>query len=194
MSGRGSYRGYGGYPTARGEPDCCGCFPLDCGVRTLFFLTVLGAIGTLVNIVVGAIEEQWFVFIQLLMLLPASYTLFWVLQWVQRDSYPSRYRIGEGFLWMAIVNILINVVILFVVIFAFEEFREKDADEEDFHSYYAGRYNHTGGYGGYPMPNDGYGGGYPAYNGRVPISQNYPDEPYFNSNLQTAYYANSSAA
>ena len=65
------------------EPDCCGCFPLDCGVRTLFFLVFLGAIGIILNIIMGLISRQWFVLIQLLMLPPAIFTLYYVLQWLQ---------------------------------------------------------------------------------------------------------------
>lgn len=95
-----------------------------------------------------------------------------------------------------IVSILVNLTILFIVIFAFEELStRKNEYEEEFDTYYAGRYNHTNGaYGTYPLPNYGYGGGYPAYNGRIPIPQNYPDVPYFNHNLNSAYYANSTGA
>ena len=104
------------------EPDCCGCFPLECGVRTLFFLTFLGAIGTIVNIIIGATEGQWFVLFQVLMLPPAIFTLFYVLQWMQMDNFYNRNKISQGFRCMFITNVIVNLVILFVVIFAINEF------------------------------------------------------------------------
>lgn len=70
--------------------DCCICFPLECGVRTLFFLVLIGVIGVIVNIIIGAVEEWWYVFIQLLMLVPAAYTLFYIGMWIQRDNFPTR--------------------------------------------------------------------------------------------------------
>lgn len=76
------------------EPDCCGCFPLECGVRTLFFLLFLGLIGTVANIIWGAVEEQWYVFIQLLLIPIILYTLFWIMQWLNNDNFRNRYKIS----------------------------------------------------------------------------------------------------
>jgi len=104
------------------DPDCCGCFPLECGVRTLFFLLIIGTIGTIVNIIIGAVEEWWYVFIQVLWLIPAAYTICYIIVWAQRDDFLTRYKIGNGFAVMAITAILVNLIILFIVIFALEEF------------------------------------------------------------------------
>ena len=108
------------------EPDCCGCFPLECGVRTLFFLTFIGLIGTIVNIIIGATSGQWFVLFQLLMVPPALFTLFYVLQWMQSDNFYNRNKISQGFRCMFITNVIVNLVILFLVIFAINEFWDSE--------------------------------------------------------------------
>jgi len=64
------------------------------------------------------------------MLLPAIYTLFWVLQWMNMDTFRARYKISQGFQCMFITNIFVNLVILFVVIFALNEFWESDEADE----------------------------------------------------------------
>ena len=60
MSGRGD----GGPMTRRPvEEDCCGCVPIETGVRVLFFGVILAWIAVVVNIIIGAVEEWWYVFI-----------------------------------------------------------------------------------------------------------------------------------
>lgn len=111
----------GGYPTAY-EPDCCGCFPLGCGVRTLFFLVFLFTLGVIINVIIGAVNEEWFSMIQLLLLPGAFFTIFYILMWMQQDNFYNRNKISQGFRCMFIVNILVNLVILVLVVFAIEEF------------------------------------------------------------------------
>lgn len=123
------------------EPDCCGCFPLECGVRTLFFLTFLGAVLTIINIIVGAVEEQWYVFIEILILIPVAYTLFWVLAWFQTDNFGVRYRISQGFLYMVIVGVTVQVIVLIVIIAAFDEWWANTNADEEFDKYYRERYD-----------------------------------------------------
>jgi len=53
-----------------GEPDCCLCFPLNCGVLTLFMLTAVALTVLLVNIIGMLANEQWYVLIQVLMIVP----------------------------------------------------------------------------------------------------------------------------
>ena len=60
MSGRGD-----GWPLRRSpvEEDCCGCVPIEWGDRVLFFGVILAWIAVVVNIIIGAVEEWWYVFI-----------------------------------------------------------------------------------------------------------------------------------
>ena len=109
---------------------------------------VVGTIGVIVNIIVGAVEEWWYVFVQLLWLIPAAYTLIYIIVWTQRDDFPTRYKIGNGFAAMAITAILVNLIILFIVIFALEEFYDQNNDEDVVNMYNNYR-NGTGGYGAY---------------------------------------------
>lgn len=69
----------------------------------------------------GLISGQWFVLIQLLMLPAAIFTLFYVLQWLNVDNFYNRNKISQGFRCMFIVNIIVNLVILLLVIFAINE-------------------------------------------------------------------------
>lgn len=70
-----------------GEPDCCLCFPLNCGVKTLFFLTAIGLTVLLVNIIAMMVNKQWYVLIQLLVIPPMVYTLYYVYKYDQKDTY-----------------------------------------------------------------------------------------------------------
>ena len=120
----------GNYPMMH-EPQCCGCLPLECGVRTLFFLTFLTFVAIVIEIIVGAVEEQWYVFTGILLLIPIGYTIFWILAWTQNDSFGTRYRICQGFLYSLITSIIVNIVALFIVLVAFDTFWENsDADAE----------------------------------------------------------------
>lgn len=69
------------------EPDCCMCFPLDCGVKTLFFLVAVGITLIIINIIGMMVHEQWYVLIQLLVLVPMFYILYYVYKYGQKDSY-----------------------------------------------------------------------------------------------------------
>lgn len=130
MYGRGPMQG------TNYEPDCCGCFPLECGVRTLFFLTFLGTIGIIINIIISSIQGQWFVLIQLLMLPAAIFTLFYVLQWLNTDNFYNRNKICQGFRCMFIVNVIVNLIILLLVIFAINELWDTEEVQNAVNQYY----------------------------------------------------------
>jgi len=151
----------GGTMTSRVEEDCCGCIPIETGVRVLFFGVVLAWIAVVVNIVIGAVEEWWYVFIQLIFLIPMTVVLCYIGAWASNDTYSNRKGIANGFLVTWILSILANLVILFIVIFALEEFYETDEWNDEMRMMYG---NHLG-YGNnmYGHGNNVYGHGNNIY-------------------------------
>ena len=114
----------------------------------------MGTIGTIANIIVGAVNEWWYVFIQLLLLIPQAYTLFYIAMWMNRDDFATRYKIGNGFLGLWITAIFVNLIILFIVIFALEEFYETDEFNDEFDRQYNQQYGGQYGYPGQQFANN----------------------------------------
>ena len=140
MSGRGPPPGM---MTSPGGDDCCICFPLEGGVRTLFLLVVVAFIGVIVNIIIGAVEEWWYVFIQVLFLIPMLYTLCYIGAWSQNDNYNNRKQIANGFAATWVLSLIANLTILFIVIFALEEFYDSDGGwDHEKHMIDGGMYGH----------------------------------------------------
>lgn len=104
------------------QTDCCLCFPLDCGVKTLFFLTAIGAVLIVVNMIGMLVNRQWYVLIQLVMLLPICFTLYYVVQYNFKDCYAVRCKICDGFKYMFITNLVINIILFIVVLTALDRF------------------------------------------------------------------------
>jgi hypothetical protein len=110
-------------------------------------LVIVAFIGVIVNIIIGAVEEWWYVFIQFLFLIPMAYVLFYIGAWAQNDTYSNRKNIANGFAVTWILSIIANLIILFIVIFALEEFYETDEWKDEMHHKYGmhhGSYNHHG--------------------------------------------------
>lgn len=128
--------------TNTGGDDCCICFPLEGGVRTLFLLVVVAFIGVIVNIIIGAVEEWWYVFIQVLFLIPMAYVLCYIGAWSQNDTYNNRKQIANGFAATWVLSLIANLVILFIVIFALEEFYDSEAWDHERHMIDGGMYGH----------------------------------------------------
>jgi len=106
--------------------DCCLCFPLDCGVKTLFFLTAVALAVLVINIIGMLVAKQWYVLIQVLMIIPIIYTLFYVVKFNSTDNYLNRYKISEGFKYMFIINLVINIILFIVVLTSLDEFFENE--------------------------------------------------------------------
>ena len=105
-----------------GEDDCCLCFPLDCGVKTLFFLTAVALAILVINIIGMLVAKQWYVLIQVLMLVPQIYTLYYVYKYGVKDNFHHRFKISEGFKYMFITNLLINIILFIVVLTSLDDF------------------------------------------------------------------------
>ena len=107
--------------------DCCLCFPLDCGVKTLFFLTAVALAVLVINIIGMLVAQQWYVLIQLLMIIPIVYTLYYVVKYNSKDNYINRFKISEGFKYMFIINLVINIILFIVVLTSLDEFFDDES-------------------------------------------------------------------
>jgi len=166
-----------------GEDDCCLCFPLGCGVKTLFFLVAVGLTIVTVNIIGMLAHEQWYVLLQLLIILPFLYILFWVFKYGQKDCYHCRYKISEGFKYQFIISSIINLILFIIVLTVLEEFFDEDETVNQINQAYPGNYAYyadgTRRYaapGSYPA--DAYGAPGNYYYGNDPAYRNYMNEQY----------------
>ena len=76
------------------EPDCCLCFPIECGVRTLFFLLFLNILSSIYNITQSIADQQYYNLIMIFILFPSLYTGFYVVRWMIRDEFVYRNNIS----------------------------------------------------------------------------------------------------
>jgi hypothetical protein len=90
------------------------------------FLAAAGLTLVIVNIIGMMANEQWYVLIQLLILFPLVYILYYVYKFGQKDSYQHRFRISEGFKYQFIISSIINLILFIVVLTALEEFFDED--------------------------------------------------------------------
>ena len=98
------------------KPDCCLCVPIEIGVRFIFFLIILNLVANIWNIFYQALSGQLFSLLQILVLLPALYTTFYIVRWLAQDSFAHRYKISQGLKCNFIVNIFSNLLTFILVI------------------------------------------------------------------------------
>ena len=89
-------------------------------MRFLFFLTFLGVLSIVGNCIRYIADKQYLACLQVLGIIPNIYTLIGICKWCGNDDFANRSWIANGYKFMFITQIILNIVVMIVMYVAIE--------------------------------------------------------------------------